>query len=42
VDVVRRYIQSQAEHHGREDFKTEFRRFCRKNGIPLDERFAWE
>ena len=42
VDSVRDYIRNQAEHHRVEDFKTEFRRFCEKNGMPLDERYAWD
>jgi len=42
VEAVRKYIQSQAEHHGKEDFQTEFRRFCKKNGVPVDERYVWD
>lgn len=41
-DVVREYIRSQPEHHKTEDFQSEYRRFCEKNGEPLDERFAWQ
>ena len=42
VDAVRNYIKEQAEHHGREDFQAEFRRFCERNGRALDERYAWD
>ena len=42
VEAVREYIRNQAEHHKQEDFQTEFRRFCEKNGKPLDERYAWD
>ncbi len=42
VNVVREYIQGQAEHHKTDDFQTEYRRFCEKNGKPLDERYAWD
>ena len=42
VDAVREYIRSQAEHHAKEDFQTEYRRFCEKNDKPLDERYAWD
>jgi len=42
VDVVREYIRGQAEHHKIDDFQTEYRRFCEKNGKPLDERYAWD
>jgi REP element-mobilizing transposase RayT len=42
VASVREYIRNQAEHHKVEDFQTEYRRFCEKNGTPLDERYAWD
>jgi REP element-mobilizing transposase RayT len=42
VDAVRDYIRKQPEHHKQEDFQTEYRRFCDKNGKPLDERYAWD
>ena len=42
AEIVRRYIRKQAEHHKREDFQTEYRRFCEKSGKPLDERYAWD
>src|SRR5215510_16344058 len=38
ADVVRQYIQDQAGHHAKEDFQTEYRRFCEKNDRPVDER----
>jgi REP element-mobilizing transposase RayT len=42
VEAVREYIRHQAAHHEREDFQTEYRRFCEKNVKPLDERYAWD
>jgi REP element-mobilizing transposase RayT len=42
VESVREYIRNQPEHHKQEDFQTEYRRFCEKNGKPLDERYAWD
>ncbi len=42
VEPVQKYIRSQAEHHRKEDFQTEFRRFCKKNGVPVDERYVWD
>jgi REP element-mobilizing transposase RayT len=42
VEVVREYIRKQPEHHQQEDFQSEYRRFCEKNGKPLDERYAWD
>lgn len=42
VENVREYIRNQAKHHATEDFQAEYRRFCKKNGKPLDERYAWD
>jgi putative transposase len=42
VAAVREYIRNQPEHHKPEDFQTEYRRFCEKNGTPLDERYVWD
>ena len=39
---VRAYIRQQPEHHQQEDYQTAYRRFCSKNGRPLDERYAWD
>jgi len=42
IEPVRDYIRNQPSHHQQEDFQTEFRRFCEKNCIRLDERYAWD
>ncbi len=42
LEPVREYIRNQPKHHAVEDFQTEYRRFCDKNGKPLDERYAWD
>jgi REP element-mobilizing transposase RayT len=42
VEAVRKYIRNQAEHHKHADFQTEYRRFCYKNGKPLDDQYAWD
>ena len=42
VDVLRRYIETQEEHHRKETFQDEFRRLCGKYGVELDERYAWD
>ena len=42
VEPVREYIRDQQTHHAKEDFQTEYRRFCEKNCKPLDERYAWD
>jgi REP element-mobilizing transposase RayT len=42
VEAVRKYIRGQEKHHRQEDFQVEFRRFCKKNGVPVDERYVWD
>ena len=42
VDDLKRYIANQAEHHKTETFQDEFRRLCRKYGLEIDERYAWD
>ncbi len=42
VDVVTRYIENQAEHHRKKDFKTEFRGFLYKYRVAFDERYVWD
>ena len=42
VEAVQEYVRHQAERHRQEDFQTEFRRFCEKNGKPVDDRYAWD
>jgi putative transposase len=42
VDVVRDYIAGQAEHHKKRDFKDEFREFCKKYNVTIDERYVWD
>ena len=34
ADAVRKYIEDQAEHHRKRDFKDEFREFCQKYNVP--------
>jgi putative transposase len=36
------YIENQEEHHRELDFKDEFRELCRRHGLELDERYAWD
>jgi len=42
VDAVRKYIEDQPEHHRKRDFKDEFREFCQKYNVSLDERYVWD
>jgi len=39
-EAVKKYIASQAEHHKREDFKTELLRMLRLHQIEFDERYV--
>jgi hypothetical protein len=42
ADEVRKYIAGQAEHHRKRDFKDEFREFCGRYQVSLDERYVWD
>ncbi|HEX4084724.1 MAG TPA: IS200/IS605 family transposase [Chthoniobacteraceae bacterium] len=42
VDRVREYIDGQEKHHRRISFQDEFRELCRRHGIEIDERYAWD
>lgn len=37
---VRQYIESQAEHHAHEDFRSELARILRAHGVEFDDRFV--
>ncbi len=40
--AVKNYIARQAEHHRKEDFKSELRRILSAHGIEFDERYVFE
>ena len=40
--AVKDYIAGQAEHHKKEDFKSELLRFLRAHGIEFDERYVFD
>jgi len=42
ADAVREYIEGQPEHHKKRDFKDEFREFCKRYNVALDERYVWD
>jgi putative transposase len=42
ADAVREYIGGQAEHHKKRDFKDEFREFCKRYNVAMDERYVWD
>lgn len=42
VPRVRKYIQSQPEHHRRIDFKSELLQLLKRHKIDYDERYLWK
>lgn len=42
LDVVDKYIREQWEHHKRFSYQEEYRQFCQKHGIEIDERYVWD
>ena len=42
TDAVRRYIDSQEEHHRRVTFEAEFVELLRLHQVPYDERTLWD
>jgi REP element-mobilizing transposase RayT len=42
LDSVKRYIESQPEHHKKMTFQEEFREFLRRYQIEHDERYVWD
>ncbi|HEY1378762.1 MAG TPA: IS200/IS605 family transposase [Gemmataceae bacterium] len=41
-DPVKRYIETQAEHHKTLSFQDEFRALLRRHGLEWDERHVWD
>ena len=41
LEVVKRYIQNQEEHHRKRDFEEEFTTLLRSCGVEFDERFVF-
>ena len=41
-DAVKNYIASQAEHHKKEDFKSELLRLLRAHGVEFEERYVFD
>ena len=42
VDIVRKYIENQEEHHKRVTFQDEYREFLGKYDIEYDEKYVWD
>ncbi len=40
--VVKKYISDQAEHHKKEDFKSELLRLLRAHGVEFDEKYVFD
>ncbi len=41
-DAVKAYIARQAEHHAKEDFKSELMRLLRARAVEVDERYVFD
>lgn len=41
-EAVKKYIAGQAEHHKKEDFKSELLRILRAHGVEFDEKYVFE
>ena len=42
VEVVKKYIETQADHHRKMTFQDELRSLFRKHGVEFDERYLWD
>ena len=40
-DIIIEYIKNQQEHHRKESFQDEIRRFFKEQGIDLDDKWFW-
>jgi len=41
VEVVKKYIENQKEHHRQQTFKDEYIQFLKENGIDYNENYLW-
>jgi putative transposase len=42
LGAVRKYVQTQQEHHRRRTFQEEYRDLLRKHGVEFDEQYVWD
>jgi len=42
VEIVKKYILNQEEHHKTSSYKDEFRSFLKKYNIEYDEKYVWD
>ncbi len=42
LEALRRYIETQEEHHQTHTFQEEYRAFLKRYGVEYDERYVWD
>lgn len=42
VEIVKRYLANQKEHHRKKTFQDEYRAFLKKYDVAYDERYVWD
>ena len=42
IEMVKKYIQNQEEHHRKKTFQDEYRQFLKKYNVDYDERYVWD
>lgn len=42
VEIVKKYIQNQKEHHSKKSYQDELRAFLKKYEVEYDERYIWD
>lgn len=42
VDIVKKYILNQEEHHSKKTFKDEYLTFLKKYKVKYDEKYVWD
>jgi putative transposase len=42
LEIVRRYVRNQEQHHRRKTFQQELRQLLDKHGVEYDERYIWD
>lgn len=42
LEIVKKYIQNQQEHHRKIDFQSEYRQFLEEYRLEYDEKYVWD
>ena len=42
IEIVKKYILNQEEHHKKRTFQDEYRAFLKKYNVPFDEKYVWD